>query len=65
MGETAKCSDSVLITPRELLDWNLAPGWTEEVEEYFGFDEFSWLQSHIFADHSTAHSRMGIWRMRG
>ena len=47
-GKAAKCSDIAFITPREMLDWHVVPGWTENVEEYFGVDEFTWSHSDIY-----------------
>jgi hypothetical protein len=57
VGKTAKCSDIDFIAPREMLDWHVAPGWTEDLKEYFGVDEFTWSQSDIFANQLAAQAR--------
>ncbi len=55
--KTAKCSDIDFIAPREILDWHMAPRWTEDVEEYFGVDEFTWSQSDMYTNQLAAQAR--------
>lgn len=58
VDEIAKCSDIAFITTRENLDWHAADAWTEEdIQEYFGVDEFTWSQSDMYTNQLATQAR--------